>query len=1071
MWHDAGMPTGISSPRFVGRDRILSRIAVALEAAADGRGHRLLITGPGGSGVSRLVDESIIRVDRLAESFTVLRWRAYAGRALEPYAPAVVGLRAFLGTLDANERARVLGPASEALSLLLPEIAPAREGGGPLRVGPDRHAAWIAEAVLGVLERAADRRPVLMVLEDLHLADAATRSLAAFLTRVHRPGRICFVATHGTDLGRAGAATIADLVSIAETADPPDHLEVGPMGREELAQLITGIEGQRPTAALLLLTAERSGRNPLLAEEVLAARRELSGVSLGSSLRGLVSARLAIRTVECRRVARLLAPVGEPIDRAALQALALELERTTDELPQRSTTGPRRGAEGLNADLRAGLDEAIEHGFVVEHADGTLEIRHELVARAIEDDLLPGERRDVHRALALSPGSGPASRAHHALAGHDLPTARAALLGVAALAGERGAQADRLAALELATELGEAADGDRAAAELLVVTADVALAAGLPERAASYLDVAPRGFGEREDAAILAGLHERRGWVERALGHHERALAEHRRAASLVPRGATLLRAQVLGSLAQTLMLLGTFGEAEDVAAQAIEAGRAAGPDGLAAVGHATCTLGIARAWGADPAQAVALLEAARSIAIEVGEADDYFRAVLNLTTALTLLHRGAEAIAATNEALEKARAYGLETVYGNTLRGNVAEALFLTGRWSEAREAIRTALEWSPGADAFADAAVTSAMLEVETTSGDLAARLLGRRLLDLRSAPDPQSIVPASRAAAAFSMWRGDLGDAASAAELGWSAVRDTEDWVLAARMAATYLEVQAVVVADAHERRAIADIATARQRAGVVLGEVETILRASGVPAAAASRGEAEAQLATARAYGARLDGRDEPAVWDSVARLWEGVGNPYQVARARWRQAEAALPASDARLGRAAARAPLLEAVRLARELGALPLLRELEALARRALITLPPGMTSAEVVAVERAGATTASGPDEGLAIDISAASPQRNGHTTTRDQGIAADFVGPAELPPDAAFGLSNREREVLGLIIEGRTNREIGERLFISQKTVGVHVGNILSKLGVSGRLEAAMVAVRLDLVPSRTR
>jgi len=83
--------------------------------------------------------------------------------------------------------------------------------------------------------------------------------------------------------------------------------------------------------------------------------------------------------------------------------------------------------------------------------------------------------------------------------------------------------------------------------------------------------------------------------------------------------------------------------------------------------------------------------------------------------------------------------------------------------------------------------------------------------------------------------------------------------------------------------------------------------------------------------------------------------------------------------------------------------------------------------------------------------------------------GIAAAFA-----PDDAgkrekeAFGLSRREREVLALIAEGRTNREIGERLFISQKTVGVHVGNILAKLGASGRVEAAMVAIRLELVPT---
>jgi DNA-binding NarL/FixJ family response regulator len=84
--------------------------------------------------------------------------------------------------------------------------------------------------------------------------------------------------------------------------------------------------------------------------------------------------------------------------------------------------------------------------------------------------------------------------------------------------------------------------------------------------------------------------------------------------------------------------------------------------------------------------------------------------------------------------------------------------------------------------------------------------------------------------------------------------------------------------------------------------------------------------------------------------------------------------------------------------------------------------------------------------------------------------GIAEAFVGPPATRPETAFGLSNREREVLGLIVQGRTNREIGERLFISQKTVGVHVGNILSKLGVSGRVEAAMVAVRLELLPGRS-
>ena len=1075
---------------------MLSQIAVALEAAAGGRGQRLLITGPGGSGVSRLIDESVLRVGRLSEPFTILRWRAYPGRSLDPYAPVIIGLRSYLGALDQRELVRIIGPGADALRLLLPELIPERSTGPTLRVGPDRRAAWIAEAVLGVLERAADRQPVLLVLEDMHLADAATRSLAVFLARVSRPDRICFVATYGTDRARLDPSVLADLAAIADTADPPDRLELGPMSRDELAQLITGIEGQKPTAALLLLATERSGRNPLLAEEVLAARRDLAGVSIGTSLRGLVAARLAIRTVECQRVVHLLAPMGQPVERATLQAVADDLERAADALPGRSSTMPRRGADGLDADLRAGVDEAIEHGFVIQSEDGSLEIRHELIADAIEAELLPITRREIHRRLARAEAFGAAARAHHALAAHDLETARAALLEVADQAAERGAEADQLAALELAMELDPTAGSDRASAQRLVTIADVAAAAGFPERSAAYLEAAAASFSERGDAEVLAAIHERRGRVERTLGHQERALAEHRRAAGIAPGGAHLLRAQALGALAQTLMLLGTFGEAESVANEAIDEARQAGPAGRAAEGHATCTLGIARAWSSDPARAVGLLESARDIALEVGEADDYFRAVLNLTTALTLLHRGAEAIAATENALDRARAFGLDTVYGNTLRGNVAEALFLTGRWPEARAAIKTALEWSSAADAFADAAVTSAMLEVESTSGELAARLLGRRLLDLRSAPDPQSVVPASRAAASFAMWRGDLGDAASAAELGWSAVRTTEDWVLVARMAATYLEVQAVIVADAHERRAIADVAAARERAGVVLKEAEAAMRSSGVPSDAASRGEAEAHLATARAFAARLDGRDMPVVWDSVARSWERVGNPYLVARARWRQAEAALPAADARVGRAAARAPLLEAVRIARDLGAAPLLRELEVLARRALITLPaapagpaagdategapPATPVADEPPVEVADTVPGAGSRNGArhpAGTVEVGHSMRGRRRGDRESlgigehGIAADFVGPPELPADAAFGLSNREREVLGQIVLGRTNREIGERLFISQKTVGVHVGNILSKLAVSGRVEAAMIAVRLDLVPTRSR
>ena len=95
--------------------------------------------------------------------------------------------------------------------------------------------------------------------------------------------------------------------------------------------------------------------------------------------------------------------------------------------------------------------------------------------------------------------------------------------------------------------------------------------------------------------------------------------------------------------------------------------------------------------------------------------------------------------------------------------------------------------------------------------------------------------------------------------------------------------------------------------------------------------------------------------------------------------------------------------------------------------------------------------------------------------------GEARGFLGRARLPlpegcddvpePEAAafdadpFGLTPREREVLAMVAEGATNREIGERLFMAEKTASVHVSRILAKLDVRSRTEAAAVAHRHGL------
>ena len=79
-------------------------------------------------------------------------------------------------------------------------------------------------------------------------------------------------------------------------------------------------------------------------------------------------------------------------------------------------------------------------------------------------------------------------------------------------------------------------------------------------------------------------------------------------------------------------------------------------------------------------------------------------------------------------------------------------------------------------------------------------------------------------------------------------------------------------------------------------------------------------------------------------------------------------------------------------------------------------------------------------------------------------------MAAPAPADGGAELGLTAREREVLGLVALGRTNRQIADELFISENTAGVHVSNIIGKLGVTGRGEAAALAYRLGLIEGAT-
>ena len=118
-----------------------------------------------------------------------------------------------------------------------------------------------------------------------------------------------------------------------------------------------------------------------------------------------------------------------------------------------------------------------------------------------------------------------------------------------------------------------------------------------------------------------------------------------------------------------------------------------------------------------------------------------------------------------------------------------------------------------------------------------------------------------------------------------------------------------------------------------------------------------------------------------------------------------------------------------------------------------------------VAAGDRDGAADAAQAAHGAAVRLGA------GWLRSEIEGLAArarlaldeDVAEPPETAPEEdTFGLTSRERQVLALVAEGATNREIGAQLFMAEKTASVHVSRILSKLNVRSRTEAAAVAHR---------
>jgi DNA-binding CsgD family transcriptional regulator/tetratricopeptide (TPR) repeat protein len=410
--------------------------------------------------------------------------------------------------------------------------------------------------------------------------------------------------------------------------------------------------------------------------------------------------------------------------------------------------------------------------------------------------------------------------------------------------------------------------------------------------------------------------------------------------------------------------------------------------------------------------QAITLHLEARRIAEEIGDAEGIVHTYVNVSHMLWLTGREQDAIRDAQEGYQRARQLGLERATGSAVADNLAWHLLSSGRWEECERLTAELL----AADSWSGSHLHTNRGLLLTYRGDFAAaRKEFEAAVQLSL---PTYLWSAWLGRAELALWEGRHDEASAAVAEGtrWCAQLDpygalpqisTVSYPLALRLEADRAE-------KAAARRAPEQVAEAQRRAAPVIGELDRLAHAQPpqvrLPPVVCN-------LLLARAEQSRLEGRSDPERWQAAAAAWEQSERPFKTAYARFREAEALLAGATSR---PQAEQALRGAHQTAVSLGARPLQREIELLAQRGRLRLEEPIDAA----------------------------------------------TGPKAPPsPAASLGLTRREVEVLALVAEGRTNRQIGQALFITPKTAGVHVSRILAKLGVAGRGEAAAVAHRLGL------
>jgi DNA-binding CsgD family transcriptional regulator len=1020
-------------PVLVGRSAYLETLHHLIEQVNnEDRGFgTAVISGEAGIGKSRLADE--VKGYAVRRGFHVLHGNCFEPDQALPYAPLLDLLRLFCVAHSPAEIAQELGPVAPELVPLLPELAVWLPDLVPTSTAfdPEQEKHRLFQALTQFFSRLASRQPHLLIFEDLHWSDDTSLEFLLHLARRLRSLPIILLLTYRND--ERSPALDQFRVELARRRLATE-LALSPLSLDEVQQMISAIfDLLQPVHSdfrdtLYTLTEG----NPFFLEEILRAlmaggeifytdgrweRKSVGDLHIPPTIQVAVQRRLQQLSQAARKALVLAAVAGRRFDFSLLQAL---LQQETAHLPVEIATNDGQDAPGAGQQELLGLiKEMMAAHLVVEESAEQFAFRHALTRQAIMTGLLVRERQALHGLVAET--------IEHLYA--DAPDGH--LADLATHYYEAGTWQKALAYARKAGERALALYTPRAAVTQFTRALEAARRLHLPPDAGLY-----RTRGQ---------AYETLGELPAAQADYEAALQAARHTNERQGEWQALLDLGLLWS-ARDYQLAGDYSQQALALARRLEE--------PATVAHTLNRLGNWHLNRGRPWQAIE--HHRESLAIFEAEGDER-----GLAETLDLL--------------------GMSWIFANDLaeaRACYQRALDLFRRLDHRQGLITSLVSMNVCAGhCYVDTVPPAAPLPETIAQGEMAwqmAQELGW---------------PAGEAFAKLEL-TGCLitqGEYGRALELANSALEIAGEinhfqWQAGSHCAlgALYLELYAPAAATRHLDQAI-DIA--RQ-----LGSVPWLGIAAGfrlrLHLLQQEFAEAETFLEQLLSAGAPVEAIATAGTFDR--QLWAAAAE-LAVAQTRPQEALEIVAALYATLPAAGEQGTLVRLAQIRAE--ALVILNQFEAAEESFLaahqvaseqghrnrlwrIDAALGRLYRHQRRYEAAQAHLAAAQDqiETLAATI----PTGNGDGALREQFRQGALATLPDISPPTPLqaakqkfgGLTRREREVASLVAQGLSNRDIAEKLVLSERTVEKHVSNILSKLHFTSRTQVAAWAVPKGLV-----